>query len=296
MSVLRTIESKIEGLFEGVFGRAFRTHVQPVELARKLAKEMDEHRSVSVSRVYVPNEYTVYLSSADRQQFAAYEGSLVGELQEYLTEHARREAYALLTPPRVKFATDDDLAVGEFGIATRVAQPEDGLAPLPAAAPPAVTPPARGVSIPAAPPQAPAVEAAVASVSVPLPVPVPEDAPSPTMIYRPREQAADEPENAPPPEPERELVTLTLGGRAHPITSRSVVIGRSRECDLRITDGNALRRHAEIVQEGATYLVVDLGSTNGTEVNGRRITREKLRNGDRITIGATDLVFGRALP
>jgi hypothetical protein len=118
MSVLRTIESKIEGLFEGVFGRAFRTHVQPVELARKLAKEMDEHRSVSVSRVYVPNEYTIYLSSADRQQFSSYEGSLVGELQEYLTEHARREAYALLTPPRVKFATDDDLAVGEFGIAT----------------------------------------------------------------------------------------------------------------------------------------------------------------------------------
>ena len=102
MSVLRTIESKIEGLFEGVFGRAFRTHVQPVELARKLAKEMDEHRSVSVSRVYVPNEYTIYLSSADRQQFASYEGSLVGELQEYLTEHARREGYALLTPPRVR--------------------------------------------------------------------------------------------------------------------------------------------------------------------------------------------------
>ena len=139
MSVLRTIESKIEGLFEGVFGRAFRTHVQPVELARKLAKEMDEHRSVSVSRVYVPNEYTIYLSSADRQQFASYEGSLVGELQEYLTEHARREAYALLTPPRVRFAIDDDLAVGEFGIATRVAQPEDGVPSLPApraAAPP----------------------------------------------------------------------------------------------------------------------------------------------------------------
>ena len=133
MSVLRTIESKIEGLFEGLFGRAFRTHVQPVELARKLAKEMDEHRSVSVSRVYVPNEYTIYLSSADRQQFASYEGSLVGELQEYLTEHARREAYALLTPPRVRFAVDDDLAVGEFGIATRVAQPEDGVPPLPAA-------------------------------------------------------------------------------------------------------------------------------------------------------------------
>ena len=120
MSVLRAIESKIEGLFEGVFGRAFRTHVQPVELARKLAKEMDEHRSVSVSRVYVPNEYTLYLSPSDRAQFAAYEGSLVGELQEYLVEHARREGYALLTPPRVLLESDEDLAMGEFGIATRV--------------------------------------------------------------------------------------------------------------------------------------------------------------------------------
>ena len=131
MSVLRTIESKIEGLFEGVFGRAFRTHVQPVELARKLAKEMDEHRSVSVSRVYVPNEYTVYLSEGDREQFASYEGSLIGELQEYLTEHARREGYALLTPPRVAMETDVDLAIGEFGIATRVAQPDTSLPPLP---------------------------------------------------------------------------------------------------------------------------------------------------------------------
>src|SRR3954465_15495918 len=97
MSVLRNIENRIEGLFEGVFGRAFRTHVQPVELARKLAKEMDEHRSVSVSRVYAPNKYNLYLAPADRAQFASYEGSLIGELQEYLAEHARREGYALLT-------------------------------------------------------------------------------------------------------------------------------------------------------------------------------------------------------
>src|SRR5436190_6893819 len=164
---LRALERKIEALFEGIFGRAFRTNVQPVELARKLAKEMDEHRSVSISRVYVPNEYTIYLSSADRQQFASYEGSLVGELQEYLTEHARREAYALLTPPRVKFAVDDDLAVGEFGIATRVAQPEEGVPSLPAQAAPA-----RSVSIPAAPVAAPVV------VPTPPPAPVLDSAPS----------------------------------------------------------------------------------------------------------------------
>src|SRR5947208_3867147 len=121
--VLRAIEQKIESLFEGVFGRAFRTSVQPVELGRKLAKEMDDHRTVSVSRVYVPNEYTVYLSVADREQFEGYENSLLAELEEYLTEHAKREKYALLTPARVLLETDDDLAVGEFGIATRMVQP-----------------------------------------------------------------------------------------------------------------------------------------------------------------------------
>jgi Protein of unknown function (DUF3662)/FHA domain len=278
MSVLRSIEGSIERLFEGVFGRAFRTHVQPVELARKLAKEMDEHRSVSVSRVYVPNEYTVYLSPADRQQFASYEGSLVGELQEYLTEHARREGYALLTPPRVKFLVDEDLAEGEFGIATRVAQPEDGLPALPEEAPP----PAK-VSIPAP--------------SVPAPVPTPPaavpDAAPVTMVYPARDWSDLTPTEVSAPEPEPEVVTLTLAGRAHPITSRRFVIGRSRECDLSITDGNASRRHAEIVREGDTFFVVDLGSTNGTELNGRRVTREELTDGDRITLGATDVVFGR---
>ena len=122
MNVLRAIEQKIEGLFEGLFGCAFRTNVQPVELARKLVKEMDDHRTVSVSRIYAPNEFTVYLSSPDREQFADYETALTTELRDYLAEHARREGYVLLTPPAVLIETDDDLAVGEFGIATRIVQ------------------------------------------------------------------------------------------------------------------------------------------------------------------------------
>src|SRR5438094_7890789 len=137
--VLRALEHKIEALFEGIFGRAFRTNVQPVELARKLAKEMDDHRTVSVSRVYVPNEYTVYLSPADREQFAGYEDNLKGELQEYLSEHSRREEYALLSSPRVLMETDADLDVGEFGSAARMVQPEhprgDMAEPLPAVRP-----------------------------------------------------------------------------------------------------------------------------------------------------------------
>jgi len=274
MSVLRAIESTIEGLFEGVFGRAFRTHVQPVELARKLAKEMDEHRSVSVSRVYVPNEYTLYLSPSDRAQFAAYEGSLVGELQEYLVEHARREGYALLTPPRVMLQSDEDLAMGEFGIATRVAQPEEQRDAPPAAL---SAPPAPVVAVPA--PPTPVVEA-----------------PAATMVYRPEVPLTAD--DGPPEEVVRERVTLTVDGRTIPVTTGKFVVGRSRECDVRVDDGNVSRRHFELVQDGpTTWVVADLGSTNGTEVNGKRVSgRKRLDDGDRITIGGTELVFGRSLP
>jgi hypothetical protein len=262
MSVLRTIESKIEGLFEGVFGRAFRTHVQPIELARKLAKEMDDHRTVSVSRVYVPNEYTIYLSTQDRRQFGGYEESLVGELEEYLAEHARRERYALLTAPKVLVTTDDDLAVGEFGIATRLVEAE-GASGGPAAEPP--------------PPE------------------LPLEQPQQTMIYRPP-AAADPEEEAPPAPPEREVVTLTIDGRRQEVTTPRVVLGRSRSCDIRLPDVNVSRRHAEMRQEGATYWIVDLDSMNGTVVNGRPVERERLHDGDTITLGSTEIVFGRSLP
>ena len=270
MRALRAVEGKIEGLFEGLFGRAFRTHVQPVELARKLAKEMDEHRSVSVSRIYVPNEYTLYLSAPDRAQFAAYEGSLVGELQEYLSEHARREGYALLTPPRVLLQTDSDLAMGEFGIATRVAEPSERRA----------EPSRPDAAAPPAPAPAP-------------PLPIPDEAPAATMIYS--DATPPEAKAAPPPAP-REQVTLTVDGRVVPITSRRFVVGRSRECDVQVEDGNVSRRHFELVREDpSAWVVVDLGSTNGTEVNGRRVSgRKQLGDGDRITIGSTELVFGRS--
>jgi hypothetical protein len=251
VALLRGIEARIESLFEGVFGRAFRTHVQPIELARKLVKEMDDHRSVSVSRVYVPNEYTVYLSPHDRRQFAGYEESLVAELQEYLAEHARREDYALLTPPRVLVTSDDDLAVGEFGIATRVA-PDASAAP-------------------------------------PSPAPAAAEEPAHTMVYRAEPQAAAAPEPA-PPKPE---VTFMIDGKIRASSKPRTVLGRSRQSDVYVTDPNVSRRHAEVLLEGGEYWLVDLGSTNGTQVNGERVQRACLRDGDVITIGSTEIVFGR---
>jgi hypothetical protein len=252
--VLRTLEQKIEALFEGVFGRAFRTNVQPVELARKLAKEMDDHRTISVSRVYVPNEYTVYLAPSDREQFESYEDSLKLELQEYLAEHARRESYALLTSPKVLLETDDDLAMGEFGIATRMTQPKGSAEP---------------------PPEAGA-----------------------TMIYKPKAPVAQPTEAVSPEElgMERELIALTANGERHEITKRRSTIGRSKECDVQIPDPNVSRRHAELTQEGATYWIVDLDSTNGIEVNGKRTKRAKLAHGDTVKMGSTEITFTRELP
>ena len=253
--VLRVIERKLEALFEGVFGRAFRTNVQPVELARKLAKEMDDHRNVSVSRVYVPNEYTVYLSPSDREQFEGYEENLRSELQEYLSEHARREDYALLSTPRVVMETDADLDVGEFGIATRMVQADRRAA---------------GDGEPPA-----------------------DVEPGATMIYKPK---AQQPTQAVSPEElgvAQELVTLSWDGDRHEVRRRRVVIGRSRDCDIQLADANVSRRHAELRQEGASYWIVDLGSTNGLEVNGKRVKRAKLRSGDTITMGSTELTFSR---
>ena len=125
MSVLRNLESKLAGLVEGTFSRAFKSEVRPVEIARKLAREMDEHRVQSLSRTYVPNEYTVWLSRDDRDQFSGYEDELRRELSGYLLEHARKERVALLTPPEIGFKTDDRLRLGEFGIQARLVRPHE---------------------------------------------------------------------------------------------------------------------------------------------------------------------------
>src|SRR4051812_25528674 len=123
MSVLRNLESKLAGLVEGTFSRAFKSEVRPVEIARKLAREMDEHTVQSLSRVYAPNEYTVWLSPKDRAQFEGYEGDLASELSGYLLEHARRGKIALVTRPEIGFKTDDRLRLGEFGIQARLVRP-----------------------------------------------------------------------------------------------------------------------------------------------------------------------------
>src|SRR5438270_12331291 len=116
MSILRNLEAKLEGLFEGAFSRTFKSKVQPVEIARKLAKEMQDNKTVSISRTYVPNQYNVYLSAEDRQQFEGYEDGLTKELSDYLLEHARDHGLPLITRPSVAFHRAERLGLGGFGV------------------------------------------------------------------------------------------------------------------------------------------------------------------------------------
>jgi Protein of unknown function (DUF3662) len=135
MNPLRTMETTLASLVEGAFGRLFRAEVRPMELARKLAREMDEHRTASVSRVYAPNEYAVWLSPQDRARYDGVEDDLIDELCAYLLEHARSEDLTLASHPSITFHTDPDLALGEFGIQARLVRPDghEGYAESPAA-------------------------------------------------------------------------------------------------------------------------------------------------------------------
>jgi hypothetical protein len=257
MSMLRNLEAKLGGLVEGAFSRAFRSNVEPVELARKLAKEMEESKMASVSRTYVPNHYRIFLSVEDRAQFSSYEPALRKELSDYLLEHARVESLALTSRPAVEFMTDERLQLGEFGIqAQLLSPPEEELAVAP-----------------------------------------PDAAPSQgdfghTMVYSPDRAAARvlEPEQPRRRAPSRRAV-LAGDGRRTVIDAEPFTVGRSRDCDMVIDDPNISRHHAELRAEGDSWRIADLGSTNGIKVNRRRVDEALLRSGDRVTLGLTDFDF-----
>jgi predicted component of type VI protein secretion system len=251
MSMLRNLEAKLGGLVEGAFGRAFKSRVQPVELAHKLAKEMEDNQVVSVSRVYVPNHYRVFLSPADREQFSSYEPALRKELSDYLLEHARSEGLALTSRPQLDLETDERLGLGEFGIQAQLlgdlgeeeAEEEAG--------------PSQGDF-------------------------------GHTMVYSPT--AAPRVEPGPATTGSRQALLVGQDKR-NVLSGSRVLLGRSRECDIMVNDPNVSRRHAELRAEGGRWSVVDLGSTNGIKVNGRRVDKRELSDGDKLTLGVTDLTF-----
>jgi hypothetical protein len=309
MGILRRIESRLERTFEGGFGRTFKSNVQPVELARKLAKEMDDNRTISVSQVYVPNIYSIYLSPADRQQFATFEASLRTELAGYLTQHAKRQAYSLPGRIRVVIETADELELGLFGIA--VATEEEPRFPdMPPHSERAVETPEVGVLPPefladddpivnraVEIPEAPAAEAPpVVPPVVPLPVVLPEPSASEPEDAGEEPAAASETalisaREARAADLAREEYVLSWDGGRYVIERRAVVLGRSRDCDIVLDDRSVSRRHAELVRHGDGFLLRDLDSTNGSSVNGKRIREAAVEPGDAITVGTVALTF-----
>ncbi len=225
--------------------------MQPVELARKLAKEMDAHKTAGVARVYVPNEYSVYLSSKDRTRLEGYERSLEQELSGYLLEHARRRSYDLLTRPAVAFKTDERLRLGEFGIQTRLVKPPAHEGESPSQGEEGHTMVYSAVRGDQAAKSAPPARASVET---------------------------------------RAIVSLDdrryvlAGPRA------TIGRSKDADCVLRDPNVSRHHAELRRSTSGE-WTIVDLGSTNGVKINDRRVPSARLSPGDRVTVGKTTFVF-----
>ncbi|GIU98810.1 MAG: phosphopeptide-binding protein [Actinomycetota bacterium] len=226
MSILRGFERRLEDLVEGFFASAFRSGLQPVELAKRIMREMDAGKTVGVHDVWAPNRFVISLSEEDARRFERAEQALASELARVVRETARERGFGLVGPPRVEFRVDPGLSVGRFRCEGSF---EEG-------------------------PEEPIPEPGVAATLVLL-----QDG--------------------------RSVETFRLG--------QAATIGRLPACEIVLSDPAVSRRHARIVRRGDAFVLIDLGSTNGTLVNGEPVGERELQDGDRITVGTTVLEFRR---
>jgi hypothetical protein len=213
---LHEFERRLERLVEGVFAKAFRSGLQPVELVRRLTREMDLGRTQGVRGVIAPNYFGFALSPTDHGRFQAFADVLVRDLADAARDHARSEGYLFVGPVEVELISDGSVSAGTFLLSSEVREAEGG--------------------------------AFVGAVVVP-------------------------------------------GGERIRVGDDPVCIGRLPECEVTLNDQNVSRRHAEVRREGDAFVVVDLGSTNGTKVNGTRVKQQRLNDGDEITVGSSTLRF-----
>lgn len=214
---IRGFERRLERLVEGAFARAFKSGLRPVELGRRLVREMDDNRSVGVrGGTLVPNSFTVALSESDLAQFEGVQESLTRELADAAREHARDEGYAFMGPVQVHLEADDRLHTGAFQITGKMLEGDGG--------------------------------SGAGSIVLP-------------------------------------------SGDRFSLTESVITIGRHPDSNLVLADPNVSRNHAEIRPQGERYIVVDLGSTNGSRVNGVRVNTQVLNDGDEITFGNTRMRF-----
>lgn len=231
MAVLREFERRLEGLVEGLFAKTFRSGLQPVELAKRVLREMDARKTLWVGEICAPNRFVFSLSSEDGDRFEQAEGALVAELQRVIRENAAERGWGLVGPPQVEFEVDEDLGRGRFHC-----------------------------------------EASLAEGGRKAPAGEPDAGPAASLVLLEGERAV----------------------RVFRIGRQVVILGRSPECDVVLDDAGASRRHSQIRRDGDSYVLTDLGSTNGTLVDDVPIQQHTLEEGDRVTIGTSVLEFRRA--
>jgi hypothetical protein len=234
-------------MVEGAFARAFKSELQPVEVASAVQREMDERAAiVAAGRTLVPNDFVVEISQADGQRLAVYADSLSQELANLAREYAKEQGYSFVGPVRVRFESAGDLATGMFRIRSGVI---------------------RGSTVEGGEIRRPASDVPPGRTG--------------GFAGRPRLLVTTAQDAGPSTQ------------QTYDITTPVTLLGRGTDCDLRLVDPGVSRHHAEIRVEGPEIVLVDLGSTNGSFVNGNPIRRVTLVDGARVTMGRTTLVFRR---
>uniref|UniRef100_A0AAU3GYF2 DUF3662 and FHA domain-containing protein n=1 Tax=Streptomyces sp. NBC_01401 TaxID=2903854 RepID=A0AAU3GYF2_9ACTN len=285
MGVMKRFEQRLEGLVNGTFAKVFKSEVQPVEIAGALQRECDNNASIwNRERTVVPNDFIVELSTPDFERLSPYSGQLGDELSGLVRDYAKQQRYTFMGPIKVHLEKADDLDTGLYRVRSRTlassssqqgAQPSG---PAPQAQPnrPGAPqgqggygyPPASAPPMPAAPP------------------PGSGRSGGPSSDWRPPAASG--------PAPDAQVRRwIEINGTRHQISRPTLVMGRSTDADVRIDDPGVSRRHCEI-RTGTPSTIQDLGSTNGIVVDGQHTTRATLRDGSRIVVGSTTIVYRQA--
>ncbi|GGI02909.1 FhaA domain-containing protein [Egicoccus halophilus] len=263
MGVLQDFERRLEGAVEGFFARAFRSGLQPVELAKALQRYAEDNQHVTADGVVVPNVYRIHVSGKDHDRLSSFGASLPRELAEVVVRTSGDRGWSLRGPVKVRIEADDGVRYGMYDLAGRV-EVVDPAGPSGARL--------RGGSHAPTqrPPAAPSTPAGLGETQVVAPVP------RTTLQVR--------------------IARGPGAGSAFPLTGRRLTVGRMSSCDVTLDDSTVSREHAALVRRGDGWWVIDLNSTNGTSVNGVHAAEQPVASGDRIELGdaVIELVEDRA--
>ncbi|MEU7409415.1 DUF3662 and FHA domain-containing protein [Streptomyces sp. NPDC042638] len=286
MGVLKKFEQRLEGLVNGTFAKVFKSEVQPVEIAGALQRECDNNATIwNRDRTVVPNDFIVELSTPDFERLSPYSGQLGDELAGMVRDYAKQQRYTFMGPIKVNLEKADDLDTGLYRVRSRtLASSSSQEAAPPAPGAPAAGRPGQGAPggygyPPAAPAGAP-----------PMPAAPPPGARPGGYGYP---QPATQRPAAAPMSGARTRYWIEINGTRHQISRATLVLGRSTDADVRIDDPGVSRRHCEI-RTGTPSTIQDLGSTNGIVVDGQHTTRATLRDGSRIVVGSTTVIYRQA--